>query len=241
LYGHRNLVFDLNFSSDGRYITSASYDATIGKWDLKNETFELTNIENSPYTTVFSPNDLYIVAGDNQKHVLLFEADAMEEFRQHIGHNDVIQDIVFSPRGNLMATASWDGSAKVWDLNSGILKAKYNQYKVLMHAVEFDPNDQFLAVGQSDGAIILWDYHTNKILDTLKGHASAVTDIHITSDGKSLISISSEGLLKKWDLSTKKEVYSRIQISRNEWLSTTTDGRFDGASKSLKMVNYGRG
>ena len=37
LGNHRGKIADLEFSNDGRYLISASWDGTVGVWDLKKE------------------------------------------------------------------------------------------------------------------------------------------------------------------------------------------------------------
>ena len=34
-------------------------------------------------------------------------------------HTDVVSSVAFSPDGKLLATGSWDNTAKLWDLSSG--------------------------------------------------------------------------------------------------------------------------
>ncbi|MCG8574842.1 MAG: caspase family protein [Flavobacteriales bacterium] len=239
LYGHRELVFDLAFSSDGKQLLSAGWDAYMILWNLENETEQYVNLNNvSAYEVGFSPDDLYLVSGDLDKNVRFYEADAKESFRNLIGHTSIVSDFDFNSDGTLMATASWDGKLKVWDVLSGMLVGKMAEHKGQVYSLCFDPLNRFIASGGGDNEIHLWDYKDRKLLGTLSGHSTAVTALQITEDGKRLISASADGMIKVWDLELKKEIYSRMQINRNEWLATSPGGYFDGSSKALGVVNY---
>jgi len=236
---HRNLIFDLEYSSDGKQIASASWDGTMGIWNLETGDYRIKDMNNkSPYKIGFSPNDLYVVTGDLGEEVNFWEIDAAESFRKLVGHTDITGDFDFSADGKEIATASWDGKVKVWDVLTGMLIGRNAHHNGPVYSVAYDPKNRYLASAGADNTIVLWDSKTNKVVQTLNGHTNAVTYLAFTSDGNSLISTSVEGIIKVWDLNDYSERYSRIQISKNEWLSTTTSGYFDGSSKALGLVNY---
>jgi WD40 repeat protein len=236
---HRNLIFDLEYSSNGRQIASASWDGTMGIWNLETGDYRIKDMNNkSPYKIGFSPNDLYVVTGDLGEEVNFWEIDAAESFRKLVGHTDITGDFDFSPDGKELVTASWDGKVKVWDVLTGMLIGRNAHHSGAVYAVAYDPKSRFIASAGADNSVVLWDSKTNKVIQTLYGHTNAVTDLAFTSDGSKLISTSVEGVIKVWDLNSFTERYSRIQISKTEWLSTTSLGYFDGSSKALGLVNY---
>ncbi|MFT4600852.1 MAG: WD40 repeat protein [Arenicella sp.] len=239
LYGHRDVIFDLAFNSDGTQLVSASWDGTMGYWDLPSGQYQLKDLDDaSPYKVGFSPSDLYLVSGDARSKLTFWEADAVEEFRTLIGNTDIVGDFDFSPSSKSIVTASWDGKVKVWDVLTGMQLARLSAHEGAVYAVDWDPQNRFIASAGADNTIRLWDSEKNKVVKELTGHTNAITDLHFTSDGSKLISQSVEGQIKVWDMNSFTEDYSRIQISRNEWLSTTANGHFDGTKNALNLVNY---
>ena len=239
LSGHRNLVFDISFNSDGTKLSSASWDGTLGVWDLVNETYVLKDLGgNAPYRIDFAPNDLYILTGDLKNQLDFWEADALESFRGLVGNTGIVGDFDFSPDGSLLATSSWDGKVKVWNMLTGMQVARMANHDGPVYSVAWDPKGRFVASGGADNIILLWDVENNKVIKELKGHNNAVSWIEITSDGDLLVSCSVEGVIKVWNLNTFEEKFSRIQINRSEWLTTSPTGYFDGSSKALGLVNY---
>lgn len=237
---HRNLVFDLDFNSDGSKLVSASWDGTMAVWDLKEECYEFKETPggNSPYCIGFSPNDLYIVGGNLKNNFNFFEADALESFRDLVGNEDIVGEFAYSPDAKQIVTASWDGRVKVWDVLSGMLLARLADHEGAVYSVDWHPTQGYIASGGADNTILLWDPVTSKVLARLEGHTNAVSCLRFVNDGSKLVSLSVDGVMKVWDMDKQTEDYTRIQISRDEWLGTTSKGYFDGSSKALSLVNY---
>ncbi len=242
LRGHQETVFDLKFSADGQFIVSGAWDGSIRMWKWeagKSEYMLMKN--NSPYCVGFTPNELYVVTGDLDHNFQLWERDAAAPFRTLIGHTSIPSGFDFTADNQNMVTCSWDGHVKVWNLLTGMLVGKMDQHQGDVYAVKCDPRGRFVASGGADNQIILWDPQSNKVVSKLIGHSTSVTSIDITSDGKYLISMSVDGVMKVWDLDSYQEVYSRIQMSKDEWLATNPAGYFDGSSDALGWVNYVKG
>jgi len=69
-------------------------------------------------------------------------------------HNGEVSNVVFSPDGNSLATASFDRTAKLWNLQGKeIATFKHNGevYNVL-----FNPNGKTVATASSDDDVRLW-------------------------------------------------------------------------------------
>jgi len=240
IYGHKDLVFDVKFSSDDKYLISGSWDGTLRIWETATgkeiQYIKLGNV--SPYVVGFTPNDLYAVSSDLDKKLKLWEVDAGANFRDIIGHTDIVSSFDFTPNGKLMITGSWDGTVKVWDLLTGMLVKKFINNGGAVNSVACDPNGKYIVFGSSDRTIKFWDLETGKIFKTLTGNSNSITSVKITPDAKNLVSCSVDGVIKLWNLETYKEVYTYIQIDRNNWLAKNKAGYFDGSKDALKSVNY---
>ncbi|MFD1551908.1 hypothetical protein DNU06_01585 [Putridiphycobacter roseus] len=240
LKGHQSLVFDLSFAADPNVLVSASWDGTIRTWDIENEkwTAAIKLDKVSPYIVQFSPHDLYILSGDLDKSVDFWEADTKTKFRTLIGHQAPIASIEFSENGEQLLTASWDGKIKLWHALTGMQLAKFNDKGAPIYTAIFSKNQEQIIAGDGDRKIKFWNIKSGKLVVTLSGHISAVTDLKLTKDGKLMVSRGANGEVIVWDMASKKQLYTYMQINSEDWLVTTPNGQFDGSKNALNLVNY---
>ena len=238
--GHKELIFDVKFSSDGKYIISGSWDGTLRVWNVKtNKNVNFINLKTiSPYVVGFTPNNLYAISADLNKKLKFWELDANKEFREIIGHTNIISSFDFTDNKKQMITSSWDGTVKLWDLLTGMLLMKFTNHNGAVNSVACYPNKKIFASASSDRTIKIINYETGKEIKTLTGHSTSITSVKFTPDGSKLISCSIDGVIKVWETNNFSEIYTYIQIDRNNWLAKNKFGYFDGSKDALKLVNY---
>lgn len=123
------------------------------------------------------------------------------------GHTGAVRRAVFSPDGMRIATASADGTAKIWDAASGNeLLTLQASSKGWVDSVAFSSDGKLLATAGDDKTARIWDSVTGKELLTLKGHLDWVSGVAFNPDGSILASSSADGAIKVWDVHTGKEV-----------------------------------
>src|SRR5207245_2649878 len=86
-------------------------------------------------------------------------------------HDRAVQDATFSPDGRRVATASSDGTARVWDMETGEpLTAPLRHGGEVGRAV-FSSDGQWLVTSSTDKATEasarVWEVHTGKRISTL--------------------------------------------------------------------------
>jgi WD40 repeat protein/DNA-binding SARP family transcriptional activator len=118
-------------------------------------------------------------------------------------HADQVWGIAYSPDGKRLATASQDGTVKVWDVSSG---KEIFTIGLLQHggvnSIVYSPDGQRLATASDDGKAMVWDASTAEELLTLRGHTNEVWDISFSTDGKRIATASIDGTAKVWNATT---------------------------------------
>ena len=98
LTGHKDKVSGVAFSSDGRWLASASWDHTIKLWELSQS----GESRASPPAGQSSATGLGAIT---LRHTLR-------------GHHGLVTGVAFSPDNRTLASASWDNTFKLWDLQA---------------------------------------------------------------------------------------------------------------------------
>jgi WD40 repeat protein/serine/threonine protein kinase len=112
--------------------------------------------------------------------------------------------VAVSPDGKWVASASGDGTAKVWDAATGQERYTLVGHTNSVECVAFAPNGKLLATGGLDSAARLWDLKTGQSLRALHLNGPVHT-VAFRSDGKT-VGTMTKSLLQLWEVDTGKEV-----------------------------------
>jgi WD40 repeat protein len=126
-----------------------------------------------------------------------------------VGHTSWVTMSHFSPNGKLLATASLDGTAKIWDVRSGKLLANLLVHKDSVMMAQFSPvtaedkeGGRYVVTASADKVIKIWDSNSGELLKQLEGHKGAVSAVQFSPDGTKLLSASADTSAIIWDLAT---------------------------------------
>jgi hypothetical protein len=125
------------------------------------------------------------------------------------GHTDVVTGVAFSPAGTLLATASYDKTARLWDTATGQTTRTltgHHRRKGFLHKVAFSPDGTLLATASADKTARLWDTATGQTTRILSGHTDWVRAVAFSLDGTLLATGSQDATLRLWDNATGQNI-----------------------------------
>jgi WD40 repeat protein len=110
-----NGIMNVAFSPDGKRIVSAGENLSMRLWDVEAGK-ELTRIKwGRAYCASFSPDGKRVVCGSNlDNRVSVWDIESGRELRRYAGHTDYVTSVTFFPDGKRIASASTDGTARIW-------------------------------------------------------------------------------------------------------------------------------
>ncbi len=110
------------------------------------------------------------------------------------GHRDLVRGLAFSPSGKQLATASFDGTARIWDVRSG---RELRRIDVAGDSVTFTPDGSSLVVGGFDGGTVVYGVADGRLQRSLQ-QADHVADVRFSPDERTMIT-AGIGFVKLWD------------------------------------------
>eukprot|EP00928_Gymnodinium_smaydae_P047372 TRINITY_DN31612_c0_g1_i1.p2 TRINITY_DN31612_c0_g1~~TRINITY_DN31612_c0_g1_i1.p2 ORF type:complete len:320 (+),score=70.16 TRINITY_DN31612_c0_g1_i1:63-1022(+) len=211
--GHKNNVSAVGFEATERWLYSGSEDGTIRIWDCRTKQCQLC-YENAGLfdrTAVHSvdlhPNQVELIAGDNQGKVLVWDLVANQVRRTLIPEESVaVRSVCISPDARVVVCANHEGCCYVWQLSSEDAfdpLQKIDAHSTYVLRCLFSPEAKHLCTTSADGSANLWRSHGLEGFarcGTLVGHNKWVWDCAFSSDGQYIVTGSSDGTCRLWDV-----------------------------------------
>jgi WD40 repeat protein len=122
------------------------------------------------------------------------------------GHGARINTAAFSPDASRVITASEDGTARLWDVESGKEIAVLNGHTKPVASAGFSPDGKRVVTVSHDQTARLWDGEAGNEIAVLKGHRGPVRDATFSPDGKRVVTSSDDNTARIWDVESGKEV-----------------------------------
>jgi WD40 repeat protein len=124
------------------------------------------------------------------------------------GHSKSVLGVAFSPNGQLIASASEDGTVKVWAAETGqVLRSLGKNNIGSLDAIAFSPDGQLIAAAGYDGEIKFWQTASGSAAGTLKGHSRFVSSLKFSPDGQHLLSTSYDNTLRLWTIAFNQRLF----------------------------------
>ncbi|KAJ7657959.1 WD40-repeat-containing domain protein, partial [Mycena rosella] len=134
---------------------TCSMDIFIKIWDSQNEwknTKTFPGHEHSVLSVRFMPGDQFAVSASRDRSIRIFDVASMHLIRTTIsGHSDWVHCGLPSDDGRLLASASNDHTARIWDPLTGESKMELRGHDNVVEVVAFVPLTAYTAIRKLGG------------------------------------------------------------------------------------------
>ncbi len=197
--------------------------------ELQDTTLAGALIQDSVFTETFdaingvaiSSDGEYWAASSRRGEVRIWGAGGRTLHRIWQAHTERVWSITFSPDGRLLASGSWDGTIKLWEVDSGALIWS-SRHANNINSVAFAPDGSMLASGGAHETV-LWDAQDGTQVQTLL-HPDLVITVDWSPQGNLLATGDVEGYIRLW------------QVKKNE--SATCIQTFVGHTKLISELAF---
>lgn len=168
LHGHTKPVSQVRISPNGRFIASASADATLKIWDAATGVHMDTLVGHMAGVSclAWTPDSNTLASGSDDKAIRLWDR------------------VTGRPKTTTRKSMS-----------SGQGRSTLRGHHNYIHCLAFSPKGNILASGSYDEAVFLWDVRARRMMRSLPAHSDPVSGIDFCRDGTLVVSCSTDGLM----------------------------------------------
>jgi WD40 repeat protein/uncharacterized caspase-like protein len=108
-------------------------------------------VEGLVLSVAFSPDGRYLLTGEVDNTVGLWEVGTGREVRRFVGHTGAVRSVAFSPDGRWVLTGSKDQTARLWEVGTGREVRRFVGHTGAVRSVAFSPDGHVLTgIGRLD-------------------------------------------------------------------------------------------
>ncbi len=113
-------------------------------------------------------------------------------------HSDFVYSIIFSPRGESLASGGQDGTVRVWSVEDWELIQTFQNYGTKQKKVSYSPEGVLYALEISDNAFIVWDVARGEKCNFYLEEHSSLHDAHVPKGTPFVLAAYNPREFKKW-------------------------------------------
>ncbi|MFF6994754.1 WD40 repeat domain-containing protein [Streptomyces sp. NPDC008313] len=133
------------------------------------------------------------------------------------GHTDTVRDVAWSASGRLLATASRDGSARVYDAESGCSLRVLPCDGVMVESVSFSPDATRLATAGRDQVVRVWDAVSGEPVRQLAGAGDIGRRVAWSPDGTRIAATFKDQVVRVWEADSGRLVHELRGHTGDVW------------------------
>ena len=202
------------YSPDGETIASIRWDDTMQWWNTQTG----VNIKTFPrsidnYGAIsFSPDGKTIAISEGSE-LDLCNTESGKHLTTIQGHKDYISGFAFSPDSQTIVTGSSDGTARLWNANTGenlkIFNMQHTKHRNELSRIDppkFSPDGKTFAFRSNHNALWLWDTQQQYMVRTIPGEHYHIKDFVFSNHGKILATRFKTEAVLLWNTETGQHI-----------------------------------
>jgi len=212
LEGHGGPVKGVAISADGNFALTASFDYSVGLWDLRSNTLVrwLEGHEAAANAVAFLPDGRRAVSAGDDFDLILWDLESGAALRRMEGHRGKLIAVTVSPDGRCAASSGWDGMAGLWRLDRPLDEPAaplwLKGHRANVNDTRFTADGATIYTASYDGTIRRWDVATGAMQQIVVEHGFGVNHLVLNEDQGWLAYGAVDGAVRAIDLATGAEL-----------------------------------
>lgn len=183
--GHKDAIYSVAISADGRTLATGSYDQKIILWDAANGTMlrTLEGHNGAVFDVVFRPDGKVLASASADRTVKLWEVATGKRLDTRSEPTKEQQTLAFSADGTKLYAAGGDNRVRVWKISASavegtnsLIAAQFaHEGSILRLALSAD--GKTLATSADDKTVKIWDAKNIELKRALEGQSDWPTGL----------------------------------------------------------------
>ena len=156
-------------------------------------------------------------SGDDSAFLWTFDTQTISTtpIKRLAGHSDTVLQSQFNFDKSILATASMDGTVKLWNSQTGDFISSLEGPGESIEWIDWHPKGNIIIGGSADATIWMWNTQKETCLNVFSGHSDSVSCGSFTPDGKLIVSSSEDCSVKVWNPKTAECIVTYSAVEKN--------------------------
>ena len=148
-----------------------------------------------------SPDGLKLLIGTDSGTIGVLDVPTLKHATIVRSHTDIICGLAIDPHNREFATASNDGSIRVWELDGNQAQlVEFEMPSGCSRAVAYHPTEYAISCGFDDGSVRVFDIASTSLLEEYTQHHGKVVDLAYSHGAERLYSAGTDGVIVAYDV-----------------------------------------
>ncbi|HVM31609.1 MAG TPA: protein kinase [bacterium] len=187
------------FSPDAKRVAVLGAGGALKVYGVPPGEKPLLSIGHKVRAAAFSPDSRWVVTAEGSD-ANLWDVSSGKKVKS-FAHGHALSGVLFSPKGDRVASLGSDGTARLWDVATGKPAGNPLQHAGPLQDWAFSPGGQALVLAYQDGGWQVWDAKTGEPIGDETQEGLLIVELGFSPDGKTLRLLDKKGGLKTLDSS----------------------------------------
>lgn len=233
-----------NFSPDGQLMATGHDDRRVRLWRVSDGSLVRTlegGHNSAVWSVAFSPDGtlLATTAAAEDGTINLWQVNGGTLLRQITGHASRVRDVVFSPDGQKLASASIDWTVRLWNVADGTQLQRLAGHQGAIWRLVFSADGQYLHTGGSFGELITWRVSDGAKLYQTQVHPDFIEIVALAAwpNANRIATAGEDGDIFIWDMDNGLQQVDQLTT---DWViddvTVSPDGQYLAAASGYGRV-----